>query len=95
MCGNFSYSHSSGEAKVPESSVLATLKDLPLKAVPFVIFLAACGVFGELLLRMPTVAWPHIIASWVLLVFTLSSGILFFLKCFFGWPPMHGLDLVD
>jgi hypothetical protein len=82
-------SHSAREAKVPESSTLiGTLKDLPLKAVPFVIFLAASAVFGELLLRIPaTPTLAQLLMSWVLAVFTAASGVLFFTKCFFGLAP--------
>jgi len=90
-----SNSDSAGEAKVLESSALiGTLKDLPLRAVPFVIFLAASAVFGELLLRIPaTPTLAQSLTSWVLAVFTIAAGALFFTKCFFGWPPMRGLDL--
>jgi hypothetical protein len=89
--------HSTQEAKVSENpGVIAALKDLPIRAVPFIIFPGACGVFGEMLLRMPPVpSLPQMLASWVLVAFTTISGGLFFTKVLFGWPPMHGLELKD
>ena len=75
--------------------MMSVLKDLPVRAVPFVVFLAACGVFGELFIRMPTVTVLQELVSGGLAVFTILAGLLFFSKCFFGWPPMHGLELVD
>jgi hypothetical protein len=89
--------HSAWEAKVPNGAALiGTLKDLPLRAVPFIIFPGATGVFGELLLRVPeTPTIVQMVTSWVLALFTVVAGGLFFTKCFFGWPPMHGLDLKD
>jgi len=89
--------HSAWEAKVPDGAALIpTLKDLPLRAVPFIIFPAATGVFGELLLRIPEMpSTVQMATSWVLGIFTVLSGGLFFTKCFLGWPPMHGLELKD
>jgi len=75
--------------------MISAFKDLPIRAVPFVIFLAACVVFGELFIRMPTVTVLHEIMSGAMAVLTVVAGLLFFSKCFLNWPPMHGLELVD
>src|SRR5712691_3224726 len=89
--------HSAREAKVSENpSVITALKDLPIRAVPFIIFPGACGIFGEMLLRMPPVpSVPQMLASWVLVIFATAAGGLFFTKALFGWPPMRGLELKD
>jgi hypothetical protein len=92
----FSHPHPSREAQVSENStMISALKDLPIKAVPFVIFLAACLGFGELFIRMPTATASQEFVAGAMAVFTIGSGLLFFCKCFLGWPPIHGLELVD
>jgi hypothetical protein len=75
--------------------MISVLKDLPVRAVPFVIFLTACAVFGELFIRMPRADAMHEFLAGAMLVFTILAGLLFFSKCFLGWPPMHGLELRD
>jgi hypothetical protein len=73
---------------------MITVKELPARAVPFVIYLMACGVFGELYLRMPSVPkFPETQVAWIMGIFMIASGVLFFTKCFFGKPTMKGLDL--
>lgn len=58
---------------------MINLKDIPLKALPYAIFLMACGVFGELLIRMPTAHLGHEVFLWVFgLAAALSGGMFFF-----------------
>jgi hypothetical protein len=71
------------------------VQELPLRAVPFVVFLTACGAFGELFVRMPDNTWPHSVAAWILGFFMVVSGALFFTKVMLDWPRMPGLDLHD
>jgi hypothetical protein len=70
-------------------------KEVPLRAVPFVVFMTAFGTFGELFVRMPTNTWPHSIGAWVVGIFMIASGLLFFTKVLADWPRMPGLDLRD
>jgi hypothetical protein len=75
--------------------MISALKELPIRAVPFVIFLAASAVFGELFLRMPTATGLQEFVSGAMAVLTVASGLLFFSKCLINWPPIHGLELID
>jgi hypothetical protein len=73
--------------------MMIPVKELPLRAVPFVVFLTAFGTFGELFLRMPTATLPHSIATWITGLFMIISGLMFFTKVLLNWPEMPGLDL--
>jgi hypothetical protein len=86
---HFSDPHPAWETKVPENpTLIGTLKDLPLRAVPFIIFPGACGIFGELLLRVPaTPALAQTLASWVLALFTVAAGAPFFHEMLFWLAP--------
>jgi hypothetical protein len=75
--------------------MIEAIKDLPIRAIPFVIFLGGALGFGELFVRMPTVTALHEIMSGVMFSATIASSILFFSKLIAGWPPMHGLELID
>jgi hypothetical protein len=75
--------------------MISPLKDLPIRAIPFVVFLAACTTFGELFIHMPMETFLQQTVSGAMAVFTMAAGFLFFSQCFFGWPPMRGLDLPD
>lgn len=70
------------------------LKDLPIKAIPFVIFLAGCTTFGELFIRIPAITWLHEFMSGAMAICTLASALLFFTKVFLNWPPLRGIEYV-
>jgi hypothetical protein len=72
---------------------MISLKDVPLKAIPFVILLAATAVFGELFIRIPTHTVIHQGVSFVIGGFTIISVLMFFSKVFFNFPRMRGLEL--
>jgi hypothetical protein len=72
---------------------MISLKDVPIKAIPFVILLAATSVFGELFIRIPTVTVIHQGVSFVIGGFTIISALMFFSKVFFNFPRMRGLEL--
>ena len=78
-----------------DHTMISALKDLPVKAVPFVIFPGACAVFGELFIRMPTADVIPQIVGGGMAVCTIASALLFFTKIFLDWPPIHGLELPD
>lgn len=71
-------------------------KDVPLKAVPFVIFLVPCVVFGEMIVRMPAHPnTPQLLVDWAATIFVIISGVLFFTKIFVNWPNIPGLQIED
>jgi len=72
---------------------MINLKDVPLVALPYAIFLMACGVFGELCIRMPTQSFGHEFFLWVFGLCAATSGGMFFSKAIVGWPRMPGLHL--
>jgi len=71
------------------------VKEVPLRAVPFVVFLAACGTFGELFVRIPHHTMADNFAAWIIGTFMTVSGLLFFTKVLLDWPRMPGLNLHD
>src|SRR6478752_3337141 len=66
-----------------------------LKDVPYAIFLMACGVFGELCIRMPTDHFAHQFFIWPFGAAAALSGGLFFSKTIIGWPRIPGLNLIE
>lgn len=73
---------------------MISLKDVPLVALPYAIFLMACGVFGELCIRMPT-DFAHQFFLWIFGLGAAISGGMFFSKTIIDWPRMPGLTLID
>jgi len=67
------------------------LKDIPIRALPVVIFLAACLGFGEMVVVLPARTLLQTVLSISMGVFALVSGVLFFIKLFTDWPPTPGL----
>jgi uncharacterized membrane protein YjjB (DUF3815 family) len=70
-------------------------KNIPVRAVPFVVFLAGCATFGELYIRMPKHEHFQIAIAGAMAALTVASALCFFSKCFLNWPPMKGLDIPD
>ena len=70
-----------------------SLKDLPARAVPFSIFPLVSVTFGELYIRMPNNTEVDAVLAKVLAIFIVGSGLLFFTKALFNFPPLKGLDL--
>lgn len=68
-------------------------KEVPLRAVPFAVFITAFGAFGELFVRIDSNTWPHAVGAWIFGGFTVASGVLFFTKVLIDWPGLPGLDL--
>lgn len=68
------------------------IKELPIKAIPFVIFPIAAMAFGEIFVRIPNNTEIDMIVSKVLAAFIIASGLLFFTKVLFNLPPMKGLE---
>lgn len=75
------------------SDTLQLLKELPPKAIPFVIFLFATAVFGEIYIRMHVNSSFDEVIHKSVGVLMLVAACMFFTKCFFNVPPMKGLDL--
>ena len=75
------------------NSPLALLKDVPARAIPFVIFLGACVSFGELFIRVPINTEIDLFVKWFMAFCTLASALLFFTKVFLDQPRMRGLEL--
>jgi len=69
------------------------LKDVPLRAIPVVVFLAASFVFGQLVTTLPTRTLLQQFLSISMGVFAWTSGALFFVKLFTDWPRTPGLNL--
>lgn len=69
-----------------------SLKELPIKAVPFLIFPLASVTFGELYVRVPNNTDVDAIVSKTLATFIVVAGLLFFTKVLFNFPPMKGLE---
>jgi hypothetical protein len=67
-------------------------KDIPAKAVPFVIFITAAVAFGEISIRMPMDSIPKAFTATVMSGFTIISSIMFFSKVIFNYPKLHKLD---
>jgi hypothetical protein len=72
---------------------LIPLKEVPLRAIPVVIFLAATFVFGTMVAELPTRTLLQQILSISMGIFAWASGILFFVKLFTDWPRTPGLHL--
>lgn len=72
---------------------LFALRDLPIKAIPFVIFLASTSVFGELFIRIPTDTSIQNGISFTMGGFTVVSALMFFAKVIFNFPKLRGLEL--
>ena len=75
------------------NDAMISLKELPIRAVPFVIFLASTTVFGELLIRIPTNTLVQQSVSFIFGGFTIISALMFFSKVLFNIPPMRGFEL--
>jgi hypothetical protein len=71
------------------------LKDIPVKAVPYVIFLAGCAVFGEIFVRTTVTNTTQYIVSLLMGVCTIATAGLFFTKLLVNWPRLPGLDLTN
>jgi hypothetical protein len=69
------------------------LKEVPIKAIPFAVFLASTAVFGEILIRMPNNSLIQQSVSFIFGFFTIISALMFFSKVLFNFPPMRGLEL--
>ena len=74
---------------------MISLKDVPLVALPYAIFLMACGVFGELCIRMPTNHSGHQVFLWLFGLSAVLLGGMFFSKAVVDWPRMPGLNLIE
>jgi hypothetical protein len=72
---------------------LIPLKDVPLRAIPVLVFLAAPFVFGTMVAELPTRTLLQQILSISMGIFAWASGILFFVKLFTDWPHTPGLHL--
>jgi hypothetical protein len=72
---------------------LIPLRDVPLQAIPVLVFLAATFVFGTMVAELPTRTLLQQILSISMGIFAWASGILFFVKLFSDWPRTPGLHL--
>ena len=72
---------------------MISVKELPIRAIPVVVYLAACFVFGDLVIRLPTRTVLQTILSITMGTFATASGVLFFVKLFFDWPRTPGLHI--
>lgn len=75
--------------------MIGLLKDLPIRATPAVIYLAACMSFGELVIRLPVKTEAENALAFAMGIFTFASGALFFLKILFNWPRTAWLHVSD
>lgn len=69
------------------------LKDLPVHAIPVVVYLAGSTVFGELVIRLPTRTELQNALAFSMGLFTFVCATLFFLKLFLDWPRTPGLHI--
>ncbi len=74
---------------------MINLKEIPVRAIPVVVYLAACSVFGELVIRLPTKTEAQNALAFSMGIFAFVSAVLFFLKLFFDWPRTPGLHIDD
>jgi hypothetical protein len=74
-------------------------KDLPIKAVPFAVFLSGFVAFGQMFVSIKPmditnfIGFMHAVMSLVSGALMTAAGLLFFTKCLRNWPRMRGLDL--
>jgi hypothetical protein len=68
-------------------------KDLPVRAIPVVVFLAGSVGFGELFIRLPTRTLLQEALAFAIGLLCLISGVLFLVKVLSDWPRTPGLHL--
>jgi hypothetical protein len=66
---------------------------LPVRAIPVVMFLAGAVGFGELVIRLPQQTLAQESLAFCMGVLCLASSVLFFVKMLSDWPRTPGLHL--